>query len=148
MQEGKKHGGLRIKIPVEVQEQIRVKYLAGEKLVDIACELGVSRSAAEKATRDIRENRHENPEQPEGTVYCDASISSKCRYGATVNTQFSGLCNYILITGGHKRGCPWEACTKFEKVDKHHMRYEFGLSNLFERKVSHERDREGSGRNV
>lgn len=147
MQEGKKHGGLRIKIPVEVQEQIRAKYLAGEKLVDIARELGVSRSAAEKATRDIRENRHENPEQPDGTVYCDAVISSKCRYGATPNTQMMGLCNYILITGC-KRGCPWQQCNKFEKVDKHHMRYEFGLSNLFERKVSHERDREGAGRNV
>lgn len=147
MQEGKKHGGLRIKIPNDIQDQMRARYLAGERPVDIAKEFGVSRSKVENLTRDIRENRYKQSQQPEGTVYCNTSISSKCRYGATVNTQAAGLCNYILITGC-KRGCPWQECTKFEKVDKHHMRYEFGLSNLFERKVGHERDREGSGRNV
>ena len=56
--------------------------------------------------------------QPPGTVKCNLGVSRRCIYGASWTASSEGpLCNYILCTG-HMRGCPANACDKFQTGKK------------------------------
>lgn len=63
--------------------------------------------------------------QPPGTVRCTPWRSKKCIYGVGGDTNINALtplCNYLLCTG-HTRGCPAEACTKYQEGTKKRVKY-------------------------
>lgn len=116
-------------------------YYAGTFYKDIAREIGMSdiwvcnmvqklrasgaipkeRPISKRAkVKEVIEN------QPFGTVMCTPYRSRKCIYGVggdtNINNTSTPLCNYILCEG-HSRGCPAEACTKYQEGKKKRLKY-------------------------
>lgn len=57
----------------------------------------------------------------DGWVRCTKAISKTCVYGCAPTYPSKDKCNYILVK--HKsRGCPWERCTKYQRIDAEHPR--------------------------
>lgn len=50
------------------------------------------------------------------TVKCTESVIQTCAYGRFISLGCA-YCDYIDITG-HRRGCPADACTKYEQKVK------------------------------
>lgn len=51
------------------------------------------------------------------TVKCTQSVMKNCKWSFRYNAANSACCDYIGKTG-HSRGCPPEACDKFEQRKK------------------------------
>ena len=124
----------------ELVKKVIHGYLAGTFYKDIAKEIGMSEIWVCNMVRRLRrigaipKERPTNKRakikeaienQPPGTVRCTPWRSMKCVYGVGGETNvnvLTPLCNYILCTG-HTRGCPAEACTKYQEGTKKKVKY-------------------------
>lgn len=95
--------------------------------IDVMIDLGQTTRRIDKPgrrsvlTQTVRKKPTPKPKekielQGDGWIRCTRAVALTCRYGCTPYSAGTNLCNYILIPPGHPRGCPWERCTKYEKV--------------------------------
>lgn len=115
-------------------------YMVGTFYKDIAKETGMSDIWVCNLIRKLKESgaipkvrptnkrakvKEAIENQPQGTVRCTPWRSKKCIYGVGGDTNINALtplCNYLLCTG-HTRGCPAEACTKYQEGTKKRVKY-------------------------